>query len=263
MKNLLLLAGLLAAGISAQAQVTPEAVLYGNAPTAAMVKLNGDMKYVTQGPTGQAYIYNLNHSVYKQLTPPAVSGYDISYIFFVSDALFDTSVANVEYMAYYGVSGNPDAARTIVYSENGGVIATLDSVSSYGVKFYNTSAGSKMITSPGGSTRPYTRVYGLAGTYMPLKTTGAATQIEGSVYPNPGRTGAPINLPYQLTAGQRAALEVLDMTGRVVRSFAVAGGTFDHLLLSPADLPAPGAYVYRIVPANGGAATVGKRFVVQ
>jgi hypothetical protein len=268
-KLLPLLAGLSLAGGAARAQVTPEFILPGTG-SPAMVKIGGDMRYLIEDYTAnEVVLYGLNHAVYKRLPIPALAGYTNPDFRMVSDALFDTDPTTAEVLIGYTNSGDNSLRKTVVYTETGSTIIALDSVFSNSIGFYNTSAGAKMVTTPnynptGGAFRPYTRVYRLAGTYVaPLRTTTAATTMEGSAYPNPGRAGASINLPYQLAAGQRATLDVLDMTGRTVRSFTIAGGTFDHLLLSPGDLPAPGAYVYRVTPANGGATMEGKRFVIE
>ncbi|MCB2379784.1 T9SS type A sorting domain-containing protein [Hymenobacter sp. BT635] len=101
------------------------------------------------------------------------------------------------------------------------------------------------------------RFYSIGGTYTPLKASTKLDELTASPYPNPAAES--IRLPYLVKKGEVATLDVLNMTGQVVKSYQV-DATFDHLQLSARELPA-GTYVYRVTSATG--ATAGKKFVVS
>ncbi|MBO2009157.1 T9SS type A sorting domain-containing protein [Hymenobacter negativus] len=247
---------------SVQAQVTPEKVYQGQGE---IIRLsNGDYKYqTTQLATNQVNVYNLNHSVYKQLTVPSLgTAYEFRGVQYVSDALFDVNANNVEYIAHYGSTNvNGGLGKSVVYSETGSQLAVLDS-SNYYVSIYNTPAGAKMLSTirtysnSYTLTREYTRVYSLAGR---LALRAATPQLEDAsgAYPNPAQ--ALVNLPYSLQAGQTGSLKVYDMGGRLVGAYQI-DSHINRLEMGTRDLRA-GVYTYTVETAAG--VTAGKRFVIQ
>jgi len=264
MRKFLLAAGLLLAGASAQAQITPEKVYQGSG---TMVRMsNGDYKYLLERFTGSASasqytLYNLNHSVFKQITPPLLgAGYSTPSVSYISNGLFDTNPATVEYLARYYDPNNGNPLRTIVYSETGSSIAVLDST--YDVEIYNTPVGTKLLankraySSTGTLLRDYTRVYSLPGQLALRAETPAVQQVAGA-YPNPAETL--VNLPYSVPAGQVGTLKVFGIDGRLVGTYRIDNHT-NHLEMGTRDLR-PGTYVYTVETANG--TTAASRFIIR
>jgi hypothetical protein len=213
----------------------------------------GEVKYAGfSEATNQVNVYNQNHSLYRQIPVNVPAGYIIDGIDFVSDKLFNAN-AGLEVLVYfYSQTSTPNVTR--VLDETGGTLATLDSC--LYVRIANTPTGTKMISSVSEGSASYSKVYSLGGTYTPLKTAGKSDELTASPYPNPAAES--IRLPYSVKKGEVATLDVLSMTGQVVKSYQV-DATFDHLQLSARELPA-GAYVYRVTSATG--ASAGKKFVV-
>ncbi len=83
------------------------------------------------------------------------------------------------------------------------------------------------------------RFYGKASVTMPAGPTPPSLAITG-VFPNPVDRGAaaPVRVAYRLRGTNRARIEVLDITGRLVRTYEL--GT-----------PGPGAHEF-VLPAGGG-----------
>ena len=263
MKHLLLTAGLAVVGLAAQAQVTLEQ-RYADLQVTRFS--NGDLKYVVDNEAaGTVAIYNENHSLLRQLTVPAgTGGYAYTYSALVSDKLFNTDNA-IEYIAFYNRSlpNGDNIGQALILSESGTRLLTIDSVSTADYVVRGTSglkllAGIRRYDAAGNSVGSYEAVYALGGTSSPLVNRAASTAADAQPYPNP--THERITLPYSVPAGQTATLDVLDLTGRVVKTYTV-GAAFDHLLLDARELRA-GAYTYRLRRADGSLAA-GKRFVVQ
>lgn len=227
-----------------------------------MVRLsNGDYKYVMSDDNNQHTLYNLNHSIFKQFTPPVLSNAAPAGVAFVSDRLFDTNAFTIEYLVFYYSPNNGNAIRATIFSETGATLAVLDST--YLADIYNTPAGTKLLAakvgynSTGGRTRFYTRVYSLPGQLaLRAATSSVAEQVSGA-YPNPAHEM--VTLPYTVPAGQVGTLQVLDLSGRLVASYQVDSHV-KALEVSARDLR-PGMYVYNVVTAAGSSA--GRRFMIR
>ncbi|MDO7874622.1 T9SS type A sorting domain-containing protein [Hymenobacter sp. ASUV-10] len=220
-----------------------------------------------QTPASNALtLYQENHAVLRQLTVPTVAGYTFESVDFVSDKLFNQDNA-LEYVANYSRQNtNAGFYRLVVVSETGTQLAMTDTVEYDNVaQLVRGSSGIKLlvptyrIDAAGNQTGHYTKVFALGGSHLPTASRAASTATaEALPYPNPAHER--ITLPYSVPAGQTATLEVLDLTGRVAKTYTV-GAAFDHLLLDARELRA-GAYTYRLRRADG-TVTAGKRFVVQ
>jgi|GEM_PF-3298870 len=267
MKQFLFALGLLLAGTAAHAQVTLEHK-YGF-PLATSKLSTGELNYTAQTydsdlPSTTFTVYRENHSVLRQLTAPTIPGYTFGGVSLISDKLFNQDNA-LEFMANYTKQTSSGSIyRLVVVSENGTQLMTADTVAYYDIaELVRGSSGIKMLlrtnrlNASGTTIGEYTKVFALGGSYLPTAGRAAVSPAEALPYPNPGR--AQITLPYSVPRGQQATLEVLDMTGRVVKSYTV-DSTFDHLLLNATELPA-GTYTYRLLGASGS--TAGHRFVVQ
>jgi len=263
MKNFLLLAGLLVAGISAQAQLALE----HRYPVEVLPhKMNtGEVKYVaTEQATRGLTIYNQDHSLYRQITIPAgPAGASFNIVQCVSDKLFNQD-GTLEYLAfYYHIPPTGSGYYTgRLYTEAGTQLAQMDSVGANPMVF-NTATGTKMHMYHygrdfllGNTTESGVNIYALGGTLV-TKTVAAGSTLELSAFPNPTR--AEITLPYQLLSGQTGQLEVMNMLGQTVKTYSV-GSHFNTVQLNTAGM-APGTYTYRVTA--GGAVTAGNKFVVE
>lgn len=255
----------LLASPAAHAQITPEKVYRG---LGEMIRLsNGDYKYQlnthnASNVTDQVMVYNLNHSIYKQLGIPSLgAAYEAGGIQYVSDALFDTNAATMEYVVNYNSTLNGGQRKTIVYSETGSQLAVFDSTNYY-VAVYNTPSGSKLLTtttiysSSNTITRQYTRVYGLPGR-LALRVATPETADAAGAYPNPAR--GIVTLPYSVPPNTIGTMKVFDVSGRLAASYKI-DGHIDRLELSTRDLR-PGAYLYRVETTAG--VMPGRRFVIE
>lgn len=269
MKKTLLAAALLTTGI-AHAQITLEHLYAASSPSNNFTTTkfsNGEIKYVTVSAAAAPVVtvYNENHSVLKQMTAPAVANSYFSGIYLVSDKLFNQDAA-IEYMAAYSVtSGSNTLYRLLVLNETGSQLLVADTATYYNVaRVISGNTGIKLIiptnrmNASGSSTGTYTKVYALGGTSIPTAAKAESFSNTALPYPNPAESR--ITLPYQVPAGQLSNLQVVDMTGRLVRQYKIDGG-FQSLELNASELGI-GTYTYRVVSATG-AVTLGNKFTVH
>jgi hypothetical protein len=255
MKNFLLLAGLVLAGGTARAQIVQEQ-RYNTQLTVHKLS-TGAVKYAgffTGSTGGQVRIYNNDHSLYRQVPVSLPAGAQPGPVLYVSDNLFNSN-ATLEMVVNFTVSNAAYSQAMRIIDETGAQLLALDSTSYPQV--YNTPLGAKMLTNYYTSTRQYSKIYSLPGTYTALKTTPASQANELAPFPNPATTQ--IALPYALAPGQQGELTVTNAGGQLVRRFTV-DSTFDKLLFDTQGL-APGLYLYQLQTA--GKTSAPQRFVVQ
>ena len=255
MKNLLL-ALALATGFTAHAQITRE---HRYSSIVEPGKLStGDVKYAgyvsSNATSGQVRIYNLNHSIYRQVPITVPNGARIWGIEYLSDKLFNTN-AGLEFVLNVG---NPSPSgssisQTRIYDETGALLLSTDSTGVSAI--YNTPTGTKMLLyNFDAGDAGTSQIFSLGGTLTTLRTVSGQAQAElAPAYPNPSE--AEINLPYQVALGKVAELVVRDIAGRQVATYQV-DNTFDHLRLNTRKLRS-GVYFYTV---DGGTA---RRFVVR
>lgn len=277
MKKLLLIT-LIAFGINAKAQIALETTY----PTGGnskghlnIIKLTtSGYKYMVND-TSNIYLYNLNHSIFKTIPIPYNGPYTYSpasvHAIYVSEELFNTNPSDIEYMfTYYNGAGHIK-----IYDELGNILFSRDSVTvggqtylDYGTIVY-TSSGVKMILShKNGSDSAF--VYSLPGK-LPCNdcTNGVVSGLANdggsygervgvsNSYPNPAINSTRIDytFPKGVSEGE---IVFYDLQGKELKRFKV-DKTFDHLLISTADIPA-GTYFYQLQTSNQ--ASEGKKMVV-
>ena len=103
------------------AQITLEQSYSTDAPIGSIkLSLSGD-KYIYFHNTGGSYdtvkLYNANHSVFKTISVPQISGLGVVLLSYVSETLFNLDTL-VEYMVLYHNQTNT-IIHTYVYNENG------------------------------------------------------------------------------------------------------------------------------------------------
>ena len=253
MKHLILAASLLLAANVVQAQISLE---HRYPLSLEPFKLStGDVKFAGASNNGQqVVIYNSNHSLYRQVTLGLPAGsssvYDVNSL---SDKLFDAT-STLEFVVTYS-NNTTNVYTTRVYNEAGAVVLNVDSCNF--AQPYNLPTGTKLFCFGSSGNARFTKIYTLPGTLVTLRAASSSTGLESTAYPNP--TTGMIVLPYELQSGQIATLEIMDMTGRIVKSYNV-GSAFKDLLVQAGELRS-GSYVYRLVTSTGP--TVGKKFTVQ
>lgn len=229
-----------------------------------LVKLSSSgIKYATND-TDTLTLYNLNHTVYKKIpipltSPPICTGCGTYGVYYISEELFDTNPANVEFFFQY--MDNNHIYHSRIYNESGTLLFSKDTTlisSNYSVysneDFISyTPLGTKMIISYqyGGQDAD---VYALPGTLTCHDcTNGTVTSIiknnavpkteKTSSYPNP--TAGQTTIEYILPQGVNTAdLVFYNITGKEVKRFKVTQA-FHDIIISTADFDA-GIYYYQI-----------------
>jgi hypothetical protein len=255
------------------AQITLEHT-YPNSYDLALVKLSSSgYKYFTYD-TSTITILNLNHTVFRVINIPS-GGYTgaLFQIHYVSEELFNTNPADIEYLLEFSSSGS-SVPHVRVYNEAGTPLFSKDSASLYtwatrGVEddIAYTPSGWKMILNNTYSNF-ITYIYSLPGS-LPCHdcNSGVVTDLvtennnnnKGSIsnYPNPnnGQTTIAYTLPEGITTGD---LVFYTIEGKEIKRFKVSSA-FDDVIISTADLDA-GTYYYQLQTASGFRA--GKKMVV-
>jgi len=264
MKKILLAAFLFPLSTAVFGQITLEhtydSTAYSDQATIHHTQLSTGYKYwglVTDFNTpgeGTLTVYNLDHSLYKQvnITIPNVPGDTISNGFFdvayVSDKLFDTDTG-LEFMCIlYG--------RTSIMDEDGSVL--LNAINQFPYNYYdghadiastepifNTPSGTKMILT--GNLIEHTKafVYSLPGE-LPNTTAIVSPEADKyniNLYPNPASDY--IKIKYSLPSNVKIAqVNVYDMNGKVIKTYKV-DNTFNDILIDTRSLNS-GTYVCRV-----------------
>ncbi len=265
MKKLLFLILIIVSGSQLFSQVTLEGT-YTSAASSGKHFLyiqldSADYKYVVMDPINSQFtLYNLNHSVYLNVTIPLtydanIGKYSISYI---TKSLIDCDSSNIEYILSFTGDGIPTSypKKTIIYRTDGTLIQTIDSALylnytdgwKYGPEY------NKPVTNTQNGTKLFLRhlngdamVYSMCGHLHVNIQEGDNATLLMPPYPNP--TMDYINLPYKLPEDEnQGEIEILDVSGKVINSFIV-DKTFDELLFSTENLPA-GIYYYCLKTEN-------------
>lgn len=285
MKKLLFILSLLFCVAGTKAQITYEHTYNTNSIDNGQPRIvhfsSQGYKYavVNAGTTtGTINIYNLNHSLYKTMTiptmPPSASNL---FVYYISDSLFNTNPANIEYLVTEADANGTGYVR--IFDDIGNTLFSKDSVYlnpyllqlPYTEPIFYTPNGYKMILQQNDPSFTDTAayVYSLPGA-LPCNecangvviTTAAPNEQQGNgsllnAYPNPAKNSTTIKyeLPYGINQGD---IIFYDLQGRQVKTFTV-DRTFDSLLVSTADLAA-GTYFY--VLRAGGNYVGSKKMVI-
>lgn len=280
MKNTLLLTALLAAFSFCQAQIFLEHTYNTYYVEFKLLRLeHSGYKYCAPTPNNTMTLYNLDHSVFKQLTLPVLPGNasDVA-VGYITETLFDTDSTNIEYMINYNNGGGIFGSvwHTGIYAETGNVVFSKDSAfpwsasNEYGTTapIYNTDEGAKLLLATGDILSPGdVLIYSLPG-LLPcdvcdgqraigtgLPSDGYNTQFK--LYPNPANkyTIIEYDLPKDT---DNASLVVYNTAGQEQRRFKVDKGSRQMVL--PTSEFTAGTYYYSLeIPGLG---TTGKKALV-
>lgn len=214
-------------------------------------------KYALFDPNGSQFtLYNLNHSVYLNVTIPItfVAGSAQYQIAFVTKSLFDCDSTNIEYALSFLGTGSPTSypKRFYVYRTDGTQLANIDSCCfmnysdgwKYGPEYnkpiVNTPLGSKLLLRClDGSAR----VYSLCGNLPTGIAENINENILGNPFPNP--TSDQITIPYSIPESEiTGIIKVYDGSGKEVKSFTV-DNNFKAINIATTEL-ATGNYYYQL-----------------
>src|SRR5690606_19330689 len=127
MKRVKMIVVALLISASTNAQITLEHTYNVSANNVGLVVVqlaNSGAKYVVTEPAQhQVKLYNTNHSLWKTIPIPSISGYTFSNVMHISENLFNLD-AQVECVAYY-YSTTPVQYYTKIINESGAVIKDL------------------------------------------------------------------------------------------------------------------------------------------
>ena len=268
----IIIVSLLIASISSKAQITLEQT-YPKGSIAydyiRLVKLSTSGYKYAESNDSLLTLYNLNHSVFKTITIPPLQGVLFSSsgtavrTFCISEELFNTNPADVEYLLFY--TDTQYIGHVIIYDEIGNVLLSKDTVTFGNAGNLNeefisyTSSGCKMILSQSNLSAGHDAfVYSLPG-FLPCHdcTNGVITSKlipndhqDGSIsnYPNPssGETTIEYQLPNGITT---ADIVFYNTIGQELKRYHVSN-VFHNIMISTRDLEA-GTYYYQLETTSG------------
>lgn len=249
-------------GLNSQINLEHTYTVSGASASIRIIQLaNSGYKYcVYEFNTNQFKLYNTDHSLWKTITYPTISGSTAS-VWNISETLFNTD-GLIEYIVHYTTSTSPFQYQIKILNENGVLIKDLPNrtytaitppnniVQSIGVNSY------KLVVSDGNTIR---EVYSLPGTTSNLGVSdNPMSELSGISFPNP--TSQTITIPYQLANGQTSGqLKIYNSTGALIESFQV-DSNFNDLILDVSSY-SNGVYLYKIV--SNGIESESKSFVKQ
>lgn len=288
MKKLLFIT-LIAFGINAKAQIMLENVYAKGNFADGRLRIHhltsAGYKYsmrILNGSSVTIKLYDLNHSLYKTINVPVMANATTNDVWYISDELFNTNPSDIEYLVIYTSNTSSNVVYTRIYDENSNLIFSVDTLSlplftgasnDNWSPIYYTSSGVKMILYrpmyiPFADSNAY--VYSLPGK-LPCNdcTNGVVSGLApngggygnkigvSNSYPNPAINSTRIDyaFPNGVNEGE---IVFYDLQGKDIKRYKV-DKTFDHLLISTADIPA-GTYFYQMQTA--AQASEGKKMVV-
>jgi hypothetical protein len=222
------------------------------------------------------FLYNLNLSLYKQITIPVSVG-NFYYVGYITETLFDNDSTDIDYM----VSSAPSSTinNTTIFNENGSVLfyEPLFSFGNIGGTFssetenpcvFATDSGTFMALDSAHTTRKF---YKLPGTLECAKCYGyggspsvlTSLPSKGNendlfkLYPNPSNNYITIEF---IDLKEKGNIFIIDNLGNVVQKYPVS--SHQKEIIIPVENYSPGLYLY-ILAAGDKNLKSGKFAVVK
>lgn len=231
--------------------------------------IDNDMPKMIARANGDIQVYNLDFSLYAQITVPDEYADTPNYLY-ITRSLFDCDTTQLEYMVAYSHI-NPAESYIRVLREDGTELFALDGYSlnsSYidsdltTVDMVSDSAGTYFgfITEALSNDIKVYRACGQLPQMSPRNSDGSivsglqagdAPAGRMRMFPNPGTDH--IKVEYDLRGQPRGVLTVFDLSGRQVLEKKL-GPVFNHLVIDVSNFKA-GTYVARISGENGSILT--------
>ncbi|MBI3502415.1 MAG: T9SS type A sorting domain-containing protein [Bacteroidetes bacterium] len=284
---------LIAFGINAKAQINYETSYpmsnYSDYLHFVRLESSGD-KYckwsiANNAANNKLTLYNLNHSVFRQISIPLQVDTFNYQIWYLAEMLFDNDSTDIDYLITNGMFSSAFAPYVKIYNENSSLLFFEDSASvnwgtgspggfDYRGPIFNTDSGTKMILTKYNNLAPITpsqsKVYNLPSKLNCGCSIGNGNIATGNPsiisnpnrflsnpYPNPAINSTRID--YTFPSGvNEGEIVFYTLQGKEIKRFKV-DKTFDHLLISTADIPA-GTYFYQL--QTNSQASEGKKLVV-
>ena len=204
---------------------------------------NEGIKYCGLDSTRTTYLmYNMDYSIWKQITLPVFSGQIVGAANYPSKYLFNTD-GNVEIIVEYYKPASVPLSHLEIVSENGTSIQSINN-GQYVAQIFNSGSGAKAIVWSQSGGLSSVNIYSLPGNYTgaALKTSLAGMPVSDvSILPNPVERVA--NVRYTLAAGQTSGqINIFDAAGRIIRTVPISGNS-GSVTLDVAGW-APGVYSY-------------------
>ena len=217
--------------------------------------------------TGTFTIYNLNHSIFRNITIPILPHHDY-HVAYVTETLFDTDSTTVEYMVYGkmdSLNANNYWLYTSIFSDNGTLLFHVDSMNPGGGQvldrdirpIYNSDSGTYLMLSPSFGPNIFTNIYSLPGRLPACCSLNnlqssmieySRQKLQFSNSPNPATDKTIIH--YSLPDGIRdGKIMIYTMEGSPIKEYSVSR-EFSTLELNCSDLPS-GNYLYDLLLPNG------------
>ena len=247
------------------AQITLEHTYRDVSKTFSIIQIDsGVSKILCDNQKGHFTLYNLDHSIYKDIIiPPDTPVSPDEFVVYITLRLFDLD-DKLEFLVY-----DYENYKIRIINESGKVLNSFDSViiplkptfyaSNYEPSaIYNTVNGTKLLLNKISTTQPFWgEVYSLPGK---LPTSGAKSSVTDptsiissggmptSAYPNP--TDGKVRIEYKLPDGvTKGEIIITSTSGAEVKRYTV-GNMFNDILIERTDL-ASGSYFYRLVTEKG------------
>ena len=232
----------------------------------SVIKLsNSGIKYQwVDVAAGQLKLYNLDHSLFKSMTFPVISGLSSTSVAYVSETTFDLD-AEVEFMVYYQEDGNWTSSVTKIINENGTVILdkpsetpSTNNFSGIAEAVFNTPSGTKMVLDNHSDNA--SKVYSLPGTLVAsaIKNIDKDNNSHFESYPNPA--GNYIKLAYTLPSSvKEAKVSIYSLDGKKVKTYTI-DNNYKELYIDTTDFSS-GVYICQI--NSNGMKISNTEFIVQ
>ncbi len=234
-----------------QAQITLEHTYSGNA-SEIVLSAGGDK--IMYFDSLNVYLYNMNHTLWKTITPTYYSGYKIQAISVVSDNLFNSDNLVEMIVGYYSSSMGFKGA---VINESGSVLFDLGSAYFGSVHYNSADNNYKVFAVSQSPIYPYSNsaIYGVPGTIpcgkcgsLGVAKPGTTDNIQLSE-PIPNPSNGEVRISYYLPVTNPVATIVFRNTlGEIVRKFSVSGNS-SSLNLNNDTFPS-GVYFYNMQADN-------------
>jgi hypothetical protein len=210
---------------------------------------SGYKYYALDVPGNQLKIYNINHSVYKNIAlpiPPLNSGPNFS-VRYISESTFDLDNLIEFAIVYQDISNNDYFIRII--NENNQLLFSQDTFAIS--QIVNTDVGSKMILREFNTqfNRVY-RTYSLPGILLSdLNQLNFTEDITGDLFTYPNPANNYIKIKYAIPAGEHdGELVILDFNGFEIAKYEV-DDHFDDIILNTTEFKT-GSYYCQLTSGN-------------
>lgn len=249
MKRLFLLIAIITFSSSIYGQITLEHTYPDSTSICKMINLkNSGRKYMIQ-VHDSIKIYNLNHTIWKTIVPPTITGFKPYEPFYASEDLFtlDGKVCIAYSYSEPGVTLN--YGKIVIIDETGKIIKQIDNAQ--GITVYNAGNNSFKAVVRLFSPYYYNEVYSLPGT-IPNSLGNGLGLAKGSKlsdpYPNPSKDE--VKIEYTLPKGASEGFIVIYSTNGIKLKSYKVDNNFTYITLDNSELPT-GTYFYNIETNNG------------